>query len=138
MVWIFIATKSADSGYSVSKILFWSWFFILLILNVIPLGNETNQRLNVELFSFRLDYLVHATSVLVFAWILLLVKVLGFRSFKVSEFTILVFVCAVGFELIQFFIPWRTFNPVDMAYNVFGACIATLFNFVSQQKLKKG
>lgn len=130
------------------KPLFWSWFVILLILNVIPLGNETNHSLSSsDLLSFRLDYLVHAISFLAFAWIWILgrvlefksfgvlgfrsFKVFGFKGFKVLGFAVWVFASAVGFELVQFFIPWRSFNPVDMVYNVVGAFIAVFFVIIS-------
>jgi glycopeptide antibiotics resistance protein len=105
------------------KHLFWLWLILLLLLNVLPLGGD-GQQLNRRLFSFRLDYLLHSLTFLPFAGIWLLGKRHGVRWFERNEamkFSLIVFLAAIGFELLQRFTTWRTFNWVDMAYNVIGA-----------------
>ena len=62
---------------------------LVLILNVVPLGNELNQDLTTKRFVFRLDYVVHLLSFLVFAWIWVLGKikdVCWFESYEVLKF----------------------------------------------------
>jgi len=52
------------------KTLFWFWLFVLIVVNVILLGNDANQSLiGNRVFVFRLDYLVHLIVRLRFAWI---------------------------------------------------------------------
>ncbi len=51
------------------KWLFWGWLIVVLVLNVVPLGNELNRDLTTKKFVFRLDYVVHSVTFLVFAWI---------------------------------------------------------------------
>ena len=48
------------------KKLFWYWLIILLVINVIPLGNDINKIIHKPVFKFRLDYLIHFISFLIF------------------------------------------------------------------------
>lgn len=116
-----------------TKYLFWLWLILLLLLNVLPiyLGSGSNSQglSGKKLFSLRLDYLIHISVFLPFAGIWLLGKRQGVRWFERNEalkFSLIVFVAAIGFELLQQFTPWRAFNWVDMAYNVIGAACSVL------------
>jgi len=116
--------------------LFWGWLILVLILNVVPLGNELNHGLTTKRFVFRLDYVVHSLTFLFFAWIWVLGKinkVCWFESYEVLKFGGIVFVAAVGFELLQIFVPYRTFNPMDMMANLFGAILTLLCVFISHR-----
>ena len=117
--------------------LFWGWLIMVLILNVVPFGNETNRSLSSnKLFKFRLDYVVHSLTFLVFAWIWVLGKinkVCWFESYEVLKFGGIVFVSAMGIELLQIFVPYRTFNPMDMIANLFGAILTLLCVFISHR-----
>ncbi|MFY9195154.1 MAG: VanZ family protein, partial [Methanoculleus sp.] len=67
---------------------------------------------------------LHSLTFLPFAVICLLGKRLGVHWFERDEalkFSLIVFLAAIGFELLQRLTTWRTFNWVDMAYNVIGA-----------------
>ena len=121
--------KSCRSEFhSILKHLFWVWLLLLILFNVIPLGNETNASLSRnKLAFFRLDYLVHSITFLVFACIWLLGKMNGVRWFERYEalkYSSIVFGAALLFECLQLLTPWRTFNWVDMVYNVFGAVVS--------------
>ena len=117
--------------------LFWGWLIMVLILNVVPFGNETNRSLSSnKLFKFRLDYVVHSLTFLVFAWIWVFGKikdVCWFESYEVLKFGGIVFVSAMVIELLQIFVPYRTFNPMDMIANIFGAILTILCMFVSHR-----
>jgi len=119
------------------KWLFWGWLIIVVVFNVIPLGKETNRSLNGnKIYQFRLDYVVHSLTFLFFAWIWVLGKikdVCWFESYEVLKFGGIVFVSAVGVELIQIFVPYRTFNPMDMMANIFGAILTLICIFVSHR-----
>ena len=118
--------------------LFWGWLIMVLILNVVPFGNETNRSLSSnKLFKFRLDYVVHSLTFLVFAWIWVFGKikdVCWFESYEVLKFGGIVFVSAMVIELLQIFVPYRTFNPMDMMANLFGAILTILFIFISHRE----
>lgn len=129
-----IQEKSMLNGL---KWLFWGWLIIVVFLNVVPLGNELNQDLTTKRFVFRLDYVVHSLTFLVFAWIWVLGKIKNvcwFESYEVLKFGGIVFVSAMVIELLQIFVPYRTFNPMDMIANLFGAILTLLFIFISHRK----
>jgi len=129
-----IQEKSMLNGL---KWLFWGWLIIVVFLNVVPLGNELNQDLTTKRFVFRLDYVVHSLTFLVFAWIWVLGKIKNvcwFESYEVLKFGGIVFVSAMVIELLQIFVPYRTFNPMDMIANLFGAILTLLFIFISHRE----
>jgi len=116
-----------------TKQLFWIWLILLLLLNVHPIsfgtGSDAEKLSGKKVFSLRLDYLIHITIFLPFAGIWILGKRRRVRWFERNEalkFSLIVFVAALGFEFLQWFTPWRTFNWVDMAYNVIGAACSIL------------
>lgn len=118
---------------NVIKHLFWLWLILLLLLNVLPIslgsGNNSQGLSSKKLFSLRLDYLVHISIFLPFACIWLLGKKRGVRwfgRFEAPKFSLIVLMAAIVFELLQLFTPWRTFNWVDMAYNVIGAACSVM------------
>ena len=128
-----IQEKSMLNGL---KWLFWGWLIMMLILNVVPLENELNQDLTTIRFIFRLDYVVHSLTFLVFAWIWVFGKIKNicwFENYEVLKFGGIVFVAAVGIELLQIFVPYRTFNPMDMMANLFGAILTMLCVFISHR-----
>jgi len=49
----------------------------------------------------------------------------------------IVFVSAIGLELLQIIIPYRTFNPMDMIANLFGAILSMLFILISHREHQK-
>ena len=107
--------------------LFWVWILVLVAVNVIPIGNDANNSLSgSKIFEFRLDYLVHLIMILFFAWIWVLGKINNvkwFPRYEAAIFSSLVIVACVVLELLQVLIPWRSFNPVDMLYNLLGGQI---------------
>ncbi len=123
------------------KWLFWGWLIVVLVLNVVPMGNETNRVLSGnKIFLFRLDYVVHSLTFLAFAWIWVFGKIKNvywYKSYEVLKFCGIVFISAIGFELLQIFIPYRTFNPMDMMANLFGAIISMLFILISHREQRR-
>ncbi len=116
--------------------LLWGWLIVVLVLNVVPLGNELNQDLTTIRFVFRLDYVLHSLSFLVFALIWVLGKIKGvcwFETYVVLKFGGIVFISALSIELLQIFIPYRTFNPMDMIANLFGAIITMICIVISHR-----
>lgn len=78
---------------------------------------------------FRLDYLLHANMILCFACIWLLGKIKGIRWFQRMEslkYSIMVLCIGIGLEWIQILVPWRSFNPMDMVFNIIGAVLVVI------------
>ena len=129
----FMIQESIANG---TRWLLWGWLIVVLVLNVVPLGNELNQDLTTIRFVFRLDYVLHSLSFLVFALIWVLGKIKGvcwFETYVVLKFGGIVFISAISIELLQIFIPYRTFNPMDMIANLFGAIITMICIVISHR-----
>jgi VanZ family protein len=122
----------------VFKLVFWGWFMLILALNVIPLGDTANQALHSTLFEdfnfLRLDYLVHFFTFLFFMVPILLGAMIDKPVFKEKaplKYALLIIPSAIVFEALQFFVPFRKFNPIDMIYNLAGALLGCLIVFIS-------
>jgi VanZ family protein len=113
----------------ISKWLFWGWLIIVLTTNVIPLGNDINKIIHKPVFKFRLDYLIHFCSFLIFIPLYFIEVKRGgpiFSKKPVLKYILIVGSSAILFESIQYFLPYRTFNPMDLISNLTGAIIGTI------------
>jgi len=113
----------------ISKWLFWGWLIIVLTTNVIPLGNYINKIIHKPVFKFRLDYLIHFCSFLIFIPLYFIEVKRGgpiFSKKPVLKYILIVGSSAILFESIQYFLPYRTFNPMDLISNLTGAIIGTI------------
>lgn len=121
--------------------LFWLWLLLLIALNIIPLGNNVNRSLSGnKLWEFRLDYLTHLAMILVFAWIWIWGRIRNVRWFssgEVIKYSLITVLASIGLELIQIFVPWRTFNPIDLAYNLVGSLLGIVFVCISRRLAQK-
>ena len=112
------------------KKLFWYWLIILLVINVIPLGNDLNTVIHKpSVFKFRLDYLIHFCSFLIFIPLYFIEVRRGgpiFSKKPVLKYIFIVGSSAILFESIQYFLPYRTFNPMDLISNLTGTIIGTI------------
>jgi len=121
------------------KKLFWYWLIILLVINVIPLGNDINKIIHKPVFKFRLDYLIHFISFLIFIPLYFIEIKLNcpiFSKKPVLKYLLIVVSSAILFECIQFFLPYRTFNPMDLISNLTGAIIGTIIISFSPHSLR--
>lgn len=114
----------------ISKWLFWGWLIILLFMNVIPLGNDFNTVIHKpSVFKFRLDYLIHFCSFLIFIPLFFIDIKRGnpiFFKKPVLKYLLMVGSSAFLFECVQYFLPYRAFNPMDLINNLSGAIIGTI------------
>ena len=113
----------------ISKWLFCGWLIIVLTTNVIPLGNDINKIIHKPVFKFRLDYLIHFCSFLIFIPLYFIEVRRGgpfFSKKPVLKYMLIVGSSAILFESIQYFLPYRTFNPMDLISNLTGAIIGTI------------
>ena len=126
----------------ISKWLFCGWLIIVLTTNVIPLGNNINKIIHKPVFKFRLDYLIHFCSFLIFIPLYFIDMKRGgpiFSKKPVLKYILVVGSSAILFESIQYFLPYRTFNPMDLISNLTGTIIGTIIIsfFISSLKNKQ-
>ena len=120
------------------NLLFWALVLGLLILNLIPIGNSSLS--SNKLSGFRLDYVVHSLTFLAYAWLWVWGKIRGykwFKRFKLPIYISIVLLSAFVFEFAQLLVPWRTFNPMDLYYNLIGASLAVVFILISHFTSRK-
>ena len=119
----------AKLNNNISRLLFWGWLIIVLTTNVIPLGNDINKIIHKPVFKFRLDYLIHFCSFLIFIPLYFIEVRRGgpfFSKKPVLKYLLMVGSSAFLFECVQYFLPYRAFNPMDLINNLSGAIIGTI------------
>ena len=102
------------------NILFVVWSVLILFASIIPLSQEKHFEFGGSIF--RLDYLEH------FAVFFILGSLYVLRAklqLKISAISLLI-IYATFTETIQLIIPGRTFNPMDLAYNILGLVLSII------------
>lgn len=121
------------------KTVFWIWLVALIVLNVYPFGENVSNIFSGNKLVFRLDYLLHAAQVLGFAWIYIWSKLQCEHIFSEKEAMIIIAIsllAALFLEGVQYYLPYRKFNPMDMLSNIIGTIIGSMFILFSD-KLSK-
>ena len=105
------------SKTSIKKWMLFIFAFYLLaivLLNILPI--DTAEKISEDFFGdFRMDYLIHVFLFL--PWTLF--RCLFFKNGKLLWMIIGIF-CSVAIELVQYYLPYRSFNFYDMLFNVVG------------------
>lgn len=116
------------------RILFYFLCLMLLVTAVIKFGGALNRtKLGIGELKVRLDHLLHTTAYFLFSLYYIMGKYFGlslFKSRKQIIFFLILF--AVGFlaEVIQIWVPYRSFSLMDMLSNLVGIAagyVVTLF-----------
>jgi len=116
--------------------LIWLWLVFLILFNVMPLGNADSLNKK-RLFELRLDYFVHNIIFLGFAWLWVFSRIMRFQFFGKHErlkYAFIIILAGIGLEYLQKLVPWRSFNPIDLYFNLFGAGVALLFLAVGRRE----
>lgn len=109
-----------------SSLFFWLWLLLLLILNLIPTRGTILTGERKISAGFRFDYLTHFLAFLFPPLIYRHIRYHGGYLFRHNQFFtafVISGICAMSFEYIQYFLPYRTFNPNDLFFNLAGVII---------------
>jgi VanZ family protein len=108
----------------IRKSILYIYLLALVVANFLP-SKAISVLHNKDIFSFRLDYVLHALSFLGLVVLMKLAYRLSFRKYLRPSLLALfiAILLAVVLEVIQLWVPSRTFNPVDMACNMGGALV---------------
>lgn len=110
---------------------FWLWLAIVLFISLVP---QSHKIINTEANSFfRLDYSIHffiyfSLSVLFALW--------RIKASKTEIFwfiTLGIAVCSFT-EILQIYIPGRTFNKFDLLFNIIGITTGIVLTRIIIQK----
>ena len=104
--------------------LFYFYVLFVILLHLIPMGGYSLNTM--EFGPFRADYLFHA--LVFFPWMFLCLLLPGSRSTEISIGTwlgwmIVGIAFAVAAEGVQYWLPHRSFNPMDALFNALGVVI---------------
>jgi VanZ family protein len=103
------------------KLLFWISFISIIGLNIFP--NTNIEAISSKDFQFRLDYAIHLIAYMLVSILFLLWKNGIVKHTKFSNIALFIvsgILFSVLTEYIQKFIPGRTYNPVDLYFNIAG------------------
>jgi VanZ family protein len=120
----------------VTKTAFWIYFAILIITTVIPWS--TSERVGTGLFEFRLDYLLHIGAYFGWASLYILMNQ-GFIDKNMTDIFIHVFAglaLAFSTEVVQWLIPYRSFNINDFLFNSIGIALSYACYFGFRKEIK--
>ena len=113
---------------NVFRILFWLSFATITIASIIPQFFPQCFKISPD-FSFRLDYILHFLSYFFLASFLTIWKFSKDKKYRLILFiTIFGIIVSSIFEIIQYFLPSRTFNPYDMLCNFSGFLIGIILS----------
>lgn len=105
----------------------YAYIIALVLISVLPI-NGKDSYINKTYFTaseIRLDYLLH--SILLIPWMLLriLYEKTDLRIF--FQWLAIGVLLAIAVELIQYILPYRTYNIIDLMANIIGVFIGLLF-----------
>ena len=105
------------------------WTLLIIFLSVMPNFNEVIKQ---NSYKFRLDYLFHFFAYFAFGSIYVFWR--GNRNYEIKgvELAILIAVTisfSILTEYVQLLIPGRTFNMVDIIYNISGVICGIGFTY---------
>jgi VanZ family protein len=96
------------------RLIFWLLIISLIVVSSLPIGGELNRTIELNKFDFRLDYVLHFIAYFVIG----ISAALAYNpNWKVL---ILLIIFAMAEEGHQYWIPNRTFNPMDLMYDMIG------------------
>ena len=106
---------------------FWVYFFAILVLIAIPVGNEHMANLNnIYLLRFRGDYILHALMFLPWCFLLPTARL------PIWWWLAAGIAFAAGTEGLQYLLPYRAFNINDMIANALGVIMGFVLMIIWQ------
>jgi len=114
------------------KRLFYVYLILLFAGSVLPFN--PNRKTGIPDFEFRLDYVLHLLAFLVLGTLIRIWE----QPFKpsASNLSFGLFLCFF-LEGIQYFLPYRAFNPWDLFYNLTGLGLGILLAFFYQKVFRR-
>lgn len=115
---------------AIFKTLFWVVIFVLMVVSSIP-GSVVNKSLQTHYMGVRFDYVLHFGAYLV-------IGILGGLAYRVRlRLVLLLFLFAAIEEGHQYWIPARTFNPIDYLFDVLGLLTGLILISLLERKIAK-
>ena len=125
---------NSDTKRLVWGILFLAWSALIIILSVIP--NDGLSKMGIDNSGFRWDYLEHLSVFILFSVLYLLWRKDDTVKKRVAGLIIIGVLFAACTELFQLFVESRSFNYLDLLFNLAGLLIGMLImKFLQKSRL---
>jgi len=118
-----------DSG--IKRLTFIIWIVAITVLSVMPYSKNGPVLLKITDSGMIVHFMAYFVATVSFYW--------AYRKdnvFYVLISCFSIFVFGVGLEIVQLYLPYRTFNPVDIAANGFGIFFFVIIWMVYWKKQK--
>jgi hypothetical protein len=130
-----IFNKRHDSFEKLYRILFYALCISLLITSAIKIGGAMNK-INVGIgdLKFRLDHLLHTLVYFAFSIYYLAGQYFGLRLFKKRThvfFFSLIFILGFLAEVLQIWVPSRSFSMMDLLANLIGIIAGLIVTLIA-------
>lgn len=110
-----------------AKIIFFIWAMSIAILSIMSYPNNNDVLLSAKLTSsgFGMHFIAYFLGSLLCYYSF---RLKGTVFLLLSSF--LVFLYGIALEIVQFYLPYRTFNPRDITANAFGIILFVLVGII--------
>jgi VanZ family protein len=108
----------------------------LIVASVLPSGAALNEKKIGVLFELRLDYFVHCCAYMGFYFLIIVTNLFKREVYPTKNFLhvfIGTLLLAIGTEVVQLFLSYRTFNLFDILANVSGIFIGVIILYFTSK-----
>jgi VanZ family protein len=118
-----LITKESVLFEKLYRILFYILCLLVLVSAVIKIGGNLDKKFGIGDLKIRLDHLLHALAYFIFSLYYIGGKYFGLKLFRKRThifFFILLFFLGFLAEVLQIWVPYRSFSLMDMLSNLVG------------------
>jgi hypothetical protein len=112
------------------RFIFWLGYILILVVAVIPIHNDLHKKtISIITIDFHVDQILHAVVYLLICLYYKTGKYFNWPLFiknAFPKFLFLIILLATITEILQLFIPYRTFNPYDLLANIIGSFLGII------------
>lgn len=126
-----------EKNLAIAQKLYRTFFYIccilILVSAVIKIGHVLDKKVGIGELKIRLDHLLHALAYFIFSLYYIAGQNLGLQLFKRHKyllFFVILFLLGFLAEILQIWVPYRSFSLLDMLSNLVGIAagiIVTVF-----------
>ena len=112
------------------QVLFWLWAILVLVLSIIPYQNKRIEPEQEEVI--RIDYLLHLVVFFILSFLFILWNKEKIKIFNQLALLYLINSLIFSFivELVQLYVPNRTYNIIDVIYNTMGILVGFFISYL--------
>jgi VanZ family protein len=124
------------------KIIFWSGYTAVLVTSMINIGWQLDKiKVGLLVFKLGLDHLLHFLVYFLICMYFLAGQQKGlalFRNHQLRKFIVATVTLATFTEVVQLWVPYRTFNVMDWVANVSGIVLGVvIILYYSRRKIQE-